>query len=52
MAGYIMTIDNIESLKECIKTGTYSTYLGDLKNNLWAKHHEGTFADYLSYERK
>ena len=48
MAGYIMTLDNLDSLEDCILTGTYSTYLSEPKNNLWSIHHEGTFADYFS----
>lgn len=48
MAGYIMNLDCLESLEECIKTGTYSTNLSDPKNNLWNKQQEGTFADYFS----
>ena len=48
MAGYIMTLDSLESLRLCILTGTYSTNLSSPKNNMWVKHQEGTFADYLS----
>lgn len=48
MAGYIMNLDSLESLKECIKTGTYSTNLSNPKNNTWNKQQEGTFADYFS----
>lgn len=48
MAGYIMTLDSLESLKECVQTGIYSTKLSDPKNGYWNKQHEGTFADYLS----
>lgn len=47
MAGYIMTLDNLESLKICINTGTYSTNLSSPKG-IWSKQHEGTFADYFS----
>lgn len=50
MAGYIMTIDSLESLDKCIKSGTYSTVLGKPRNGNWGVHHEGTFADYLSME--
>lgn len=48
MAGYIMTLDSLESLKQCIETGTYSTNLSNPGNNIWNKQQEGTFADYLS----
>ena len=47
MAGYIMTLDNLESLRNCIQTGTYSTNLSEPNGN-WKTHHEGTFADFLS----
>lgn len=47
MAGYIMNLNNIDSLELCIKTGTYSTNLSTPKGT-WLRHHEGTFADYLS----
>lgn len=42
-----MTLDSLESLESCIKTGTYSTNLSE-PNGKWMIHHEGTFADYLS----
>ena len=48
MAGYIMTLDSLESLKRCIFTGTYSTFLSNPKNNSCNKQQEGTFADYFS----
>lgn len=47
MAGYIMTLDSLESLKNCIRTGTYSTNLSEPIGS-WKAHHEGTFADFLS----
>ncbi len=47
MAGYIMSLNNKQSLEECIKLGIYSTNLSEPKNNLWKIHHEGTFADYF-----
>lgn len=47
MAGFIMSLNSEEALKECIESGIYSTILKDPKNNVWAKHHEGTFADYF-----
>lgn len=47
MAGYIMTLDSLDSLKACIKNGTYSTNLSE-PNGKWRTHHEGTFADFLS----
>lgn len=48
MAGYIMTINDLESLKECVINGTYSTILKEPKNHKWGTPQEGTFADYLS----
>lgn len=43
-----MTLDNMNSLKNCIETGTYSTNLKDPKGNKWGRHHEGTYADFFS----
>ncbi|QBP39715.1 PDDEXK family nuclease [Paenisporosarcina antarctica] len=48
MAGYIFTLDNIESLNELILNGVYSTNLNVPLKNQWLIHHEGTFTDYLS----
>ena len=48
MAGYIMTLDSEESLKECIITGVYSTRFHELKWDYWSTPGEGTFADYYS----
>ncbi|MGN0384388.1 MAG: hypothetical protein ACI4EX_00715 [Lachnospiraceae bacterium] len=51
MAGYIMTISDLESLEMCFKTGIYSTIMSNPRNNSWGIHHEGTFADYLSMKQ-
>lgn len=48
LAGYIFSLDNVNSLNMCIDTGIYSTNLSEPKNNIWNIPHEGTFADYLS----
>lgn len=48
MAGYIFTLNNIDSLNEIIENGVYSTNINIPQNNNWGPHHEGTFADYLS----
>lgn len=53
MAGYIFSLDDIDSLKPCIKDGVYSTNLSAPKKTadgsfIWRASHEGTFADYLS----
>lgn len=47
MAGYIFTLNSLESLKEIAQSGVYSTNL-KIPQNTWGPHHEGTFADYLS----
>ena len=53
MAGYIFSLNDIESLKICVKDGVYSTNLSEPKKTtdgrfIWLGPHEGTFADYLS----
>ncbi len=48
MAGYIFTLDSIESLKNIIESGVYSTNLKLPTKNIWNIQHEGTFADFLS----
>lgn len=48
MAGYIFTLDSIDSLHELILNGVYSTNLNIPQANNWLTPHEGTFADYLS----
>ncbi|QZY57413.1 hypothetical protein K7H06_02795 [Crassaminicella profunda] len=48
MAGYIFSLDNLDSLNLCIETGVYSTNLKEIKNGLWSRPQEGTFADYFS----
>jgi hypothetical protein len=48
MAGYIFTLDSINSLNELILNQVYSTNLKIPLSNKWLTHHEGTFTDYLS----
>ena len=48
MAGYLVTLSNVEALENCIKTGFYSTILRSPRYSSWMINHEGTFADYLS----
>ncbi|MBW9158674.1 hypothetical protein [Clostridium tagluense] len=49
MAGYIFSLDSEESLDFCIKNGVYSTHLSKpTASGLWRKHHEATFADYVT----
>lgn len=43
-----MTINDWESLEQCILTGTYSTIMNVPKNDNWNTSQEGTFADYCS----
>ncbi len=47
MAGYLFSLDNEESLIDCINRGIYSTKLSRPSNS-WSINHEGTFADYSS----
>lgn len=51
MAGYIMTLDNVDSLIECITKGVYSTKFGSINHGRWDTAKEGTFADYYSMKR-
>ena len=48
MAGFIITLDNMDSLSRCIETGSYSTIINAPRYQSWMANHEGTFADYLS----
>lgn len=48
MAGYIFSLNNIESLHQCMENGVYGTILSAPVNNIWRQHHEATFADYAS----
>lgn len=53
IAGYIFSLDDIDSLESCIEDGVYSTNLSSPKKTtdwqfIWRGYHEGTFADYLS----
>lgn len=47
MAGFLFSLDNEDSLIDCINKGIYSTRLSE-PGNVWGIHHEGTFADYCS----
>ncbi len=49
VAGYIMSLDSIESLEKYIFNGIYSTKLST-PSNYWKKHHEATFADYATMQ--
>ncbi len=48
MAGFIISLDNPESLKLYAEHGVYATKLSAPKSTAWMAHHEGTFADYAS----
>ena len=47
MAGYIFSFDSLNSLREVVASGVYSTNL-NIPSNDWRREHEGTFADYFS----
>jgi hypothetical protein len=49
MAGYLVSLDNIESLRLYAEHGVYATKLSAPSAG-WAKHHEGTFADYATMQ--
>lgn len=48
VAGYLITLNDEQSLEECIRTGSYSTILRSPRHDSWGVNHEGTFADYIS----
>jgi hypothetical protein len=48
LAGYIMNMDSIDSIEECILRGSYSTRINIPDDNKWRVNHEGTFADYTT----
>lgn len=50
MAGYIFTLDSLDSLQEIAQNGVYSTKL-KISTSTWRIHHEGTFADYFSMKK-
>ena len=47
MAGYIFSLDNIESLELYVRNGIYSTKQ-TAPSGVWLTHHEGTLADYVT----
>lgn len=47
MAGYIFSLDNLESLHLYTRNGVYATKLSPPSRS-WRVHHEGTFADYAT----
>jgi hypothetical protein len=46
MAGYIFSLDSLDSLHLYTKHGVYATKLSPPSRSSWLTHHEGTFADY------
>lgn len=50
MAGYIFSLDSLQSLNLYTNNGVYATKLSPPRNNIWKTHHEGTFADYYSMQ--
>ena len=49
MAGYIFSLDNLDSLYLYTKSGVYATKMS-APSDLWKVHHEGTFADYSTMQ--
>ncbi|MBN1311977.1 MAG: hypothetical protein JXB30_11220 [Anaerolineae bacterium] len=47
MAGYIFSLDNLDSLRLYTMNGVYATKLSK-PPHAWRTHHEGTFADYAT----
>lgn len=47
MAGYIFSLDSLDSLTLYISNGVYATKLS-APSGLWKTHHEATFADYAT----
>lgn len=50
MAGYIINLDSIPSLRMYIYNGIYATKMSPPKDS-WARYHEGTFADYATMKQ-
>lgn len=47
MAGYMFTLDSIDSLHRCVEDGVYATYITEPRG-AWGVSAEGTFADYAT----
>ncbi len=50
MAGYIFSLNNLDSLHLYTQNGVYATKLSS-PTRLWGTHHEGTFADYATMQQ-
>lgn len=48
MAGYIFSLNNLDSLHLYTTQGVYATKLSSPPSLSWMTHHEGTFADYAT----
>ena len=48
MAGYLITLNDENSLADIVRNGIYSTIMSSPRFSTWGIPHEGTFADYLS----
>ncbi|WP_353119142.1 hypothetical protein [Myroides odoratus] len=46
MAGYLFSLNSVDSLYELIQKGYYSTFISESKKRVWGTHIEGTFADF------
>ena len=49
MAGYLFSLDHLDSLRLYTRHGVYATKLSP-PATVWKTHHEGTFADYLTMQ--
>jgi len=47
MAGYLFTLDSVQSLHQCVESGLYGTFIPE-PNGRWNGPAEGTFADYTT----
>ena len=48
MAGYIFSLDSLQSLSLYTNNGAYATKMNPPNKKIWQTYHEGTFADYYS----
>ncbi|MFZ7119479.1 MAG: hypothetical protein ACOWWH_00830 [Eubacteriaceae bacterium] len=48
MPGYVINLDNLESMDRCILNGIYSTRFKRFSKEYWLNAYEATFADYIS----
>jgi len=48
MAGYLISLDNEDSLRLYIKNGVYATKINLPQNGHWSRSQEGTLADYVT----